>query len=62
MVTHFDLLYPDVGELVDAHEETSGGMFRGIRQAIASARPNEGLLLEAHAPQDLYKNPDFCAA
>lgn len=59
MVTHFDLLYPDVGELVDAHEETSGGMFRGIRQAIASARPNEGLLLEAHAPQDLYKNPDF---
>lgn len=59
MVTHFDLHYPDVNELIDAHEETSGGMFRGIRQALACARPNEGLMLEAHGPQDMYKNPDF---
>ena len=59
MVTHFDLHYPDVGELVDIHEETSGGMFRGIRQALASANPNEGLMLEAQGPRDMYKNPDF---
>ncbi|RLA40090.1 MAG: amidohydrolase [Gammaproteobacteria bacterium] len=59
MVTQFDLHYPDVNELIDAHEETSGGMFRGIRQALANARPNEGLMLEAHGPQDMYKNPDF---
>ncbi len=59
MVTHFDLRYPDVAELVQAHEETSAGMFRGIRQAIARAHPNEGLLLEAHGPEGLYKDPDF---
>ena len=59
MVTQFDLHYPDVHELIDAHEETSGGMFRGIRQALANARPNEGLMLEAHGPQDMHKNPDF---
>ena len=59
MVTHFDLRYPDVAELVAAHEETSEGMFRGIRQAIASARPNEGLMLEAHGPKDLYQDPNF---
>lgn len=59
MVTSFDLRYPDVAELVKAHEETSGGMFRGIRQALASARPSEGIMLEAQGPKDLYKDPDF---
>lgn len=59
MVTNFDLRYPDVAELVAAHEETSEGMFRGIRQALASARPNEGIMLEAQGPKDLYKDPDF---
>lgn len=59
MVTHFDLRYPDVNELVDAHEETSGGMFRGIRQALVNARPNEGLMRETNNSKDLYKNADF---
>ena len=59
MVTHFDLHYPDVNELVDAHEETSGGMFRGIRQALVNARPNEGLIRETYNPQNMYKNTDF---
>jgi len=59
MVTAFDLCYPDVNELVDAHEETSGGMFRGIRQALARANPDEGIMLEAHSPEDLYRDADF---
>jgi predicted TIM-barrel fold metal-dependent hydrolase len=60
MVTHFDLTQGDgVEELVHLHDEASHGMFRGIRQALASARPNEGLILEAMAPKDLSTNPDF---
>ncbi len=59
MVTTFDLRYNKVEELIQAHKETSGGMFRGIRQALACARPNEGLMLEAQGPKDLYKDADF---
>ena len=60
LVTSFDLREGDgVEELVHRHEETSKGRFRGIRQALASARPNEGIMLEAVGPKDLYKDPDF---
>lgn len=60
MVTNFDLRQGDgVEDLVHRHREASKGRFRGIRQALANARPNEGILLEAAGPQDLYKDPDF---
>ncbi|MBV1881282.1 MAG: amidohydrolase family protein [Pseudomonadales bacterium] len=59
MVTTFDLRHDDVEGLVQRHEETSKGRFRGIRQALASAKPNEGIMLEAAGPKDLYKDPDF---
>ncbi|MGK2915168.1 MAG: amidohydrolase family protein [Porticoccaceae bacterium] len=60
MVTNFDLTRGDaVEELVHHHEKTSHGLFRGIRQALACARPGEGILLEAAGRKDLYKNADF---
>lgn len=60
MVTSFDLTRGDaVEELVYLHREASHGLFRGIRQALACARPNEGIMLEAVGQKDLYKNPEF---
>ncbi|PCI50478.1 MAG: amidohydrolase [Moraxellaceae bacterium] len=60
LVTSFDLRQGEgVEDLVHRHEETSKGRFRGIRQALASARPDEGIMLAAMGPKDLYKDPDF---
>ena len=60
LVTAFDLRQGDgVEDLVHRHREASKGRFRGIRQALANGRPNEGLLLEAASPGDIHKDPDF---
>lgn len=60
LVTSIDLTQGDgVEELVHLHREASHGLFRGIRHALACARPNEGIMLEAVGQKDLYKNPAF---
>jgi len=60
LVTAFDLRQGDgVEDLVNRHREMSKGRFRGIRQALANARPGEGLILEAASPKDIHKDPDF---
>lgn len=60
LVTAFDLRQGDgVEELVHRHREISKGRFRGIRQALANGRPNEGLLLEAVGPENIHRDPDF---
>lgn len=60
IVAHADLRLPNLGAVLDAHEAAGQGLFRGIRDALASARePHE--LLVGDAPANLYRDPAFRA-
>lgn len=60
IVGHADLRLPDLDAVLDAHEAAGRGLFRGIRDALASARePHESLV--GDAPANLYQDPAFRA-
>ncbi len=59
MVCHADLRLPHVDDVLDAHVEAGDGRFRGIRDALSCARPNEPIMIRGHAPEDLYADPNF---
>ena len=60
IVAHADLRLPNLDAVLDAHEAAGQGLFRGIRDALASARePHE--LLVGDAPANLYQDPAFRA-
>ena len=61
IVGHIDLRLAHRDELLDAHIEAGGGLFRGIRDALSRADFPEGLLIPGHAPKDLHKDVDFVA-
>jgi L-fuconolactonase len=60
IVGHADLRLPNLDAVLDAHEDAGQGLFRGIRDALASARePHEALV--GDAPANLYEDPAFRA-
>ena len=61
IVAHADLRLadtPQLGELLDLHEEICGGRFRGIRQSAAVDR-EAPLFIDVGAPEGLYADPRF---
>lgn len=61
VVGHADLRLPNLDEVLDAHTEAGGGIFRGIRDALARAEPSDGLLIAGGAPEGLFEDPAFRA-
>ena len=62
IVSHADLTLGDsVEEVLVAHEEASGGRFRGIRHALSHAEKPEVLTIAGRAPAGLYKDEGFRA-
>jgi predicted TIM-barrel fold metal-dependent hydrolase len=61
MVGHADLRTPDLDDVLDAHVEASGGLFRGIRDALSRAEPELGLMIAGGAPEGLFQDADFRA-
>ena len=62
LVSHLDLTLGErVEEIVRLHEETSRGLFRGVRHAGARANPEDGLMLTGGAIEGLYELPEFRA-
>jgi L-fuconolactonase len=61
MVGHADLRTPDLDDVLDAHVEASGGLFRGIRDALSRAEPELGLMIAGGAPEGLFQDTDFRA-
>ena len=59
IVAHADLRRDDISSVLDAHEEASAGLLRGIRDALARADHPDILAIPGHATKDLYKDPDF---
>ena len=48
-----------VEEVLNAHEDASNGLFKGIRHAGSFARHPEALLIKGRAPEGLYADPNF---
>ena len=61
MVGHTDLRLPELDDVLDAHVDASGGLFRGIRDALSRAEPGLGLMIAGGAPEGLFQDPDFRA-
>lgn len=59
IVANVDLRRDDLDELLDAHTQTSGGLFRGVRHALSSAEHPDVLRIAGRAPRDLSTDPDF---
>ena len=60
MVSHIDLTLGEaIEEVVHLHEEKSGGLFRGVRDAGARARKSDGLMIAGNAIEGLYEIADF---
>lgn len=60
IVSRADLRLGDgVREVLEAHIEVGGGLFRGIRHAGALDPHPEVLSIPGRAPENLYANPDF---
>ena len=59
IIAHADLRRSDVASILDAHEAASGGLLKGIRDALSRADHPEVLAIPGHAPKDLYKDADF---
>ena len=60
LVSNIDLSLGDAAEeLIHLHEDTSKGLFRGVRHVGASADKKDGLMLAGRAPRDLYSRRDF---
>ena len=61
IVGHADLRLPNLDEILDAHTESGGGLFRGIRDALSRAEPSDGLMIAGGAPAGLFEDPAFRA-
>lgn len=61
IVAHADLRLSNLDEVLDAHEAASGGLFRGIRDALAHAEHPEVLMIPGRADADLYLDSAFRA-
>jgi L-fuconolactonase len=60
LISHIDLSRGDaVAEDVAAHVEAAGGLFRGVRDALARDENTDVLMIPGHARKDLYADPDF---
>ncbi|MDY7099852.1 MAG: amidohydrolase family protein [Actinomycetota bacterium] len=59
IVASADLRRDDLDDILDAHVEIAGGLFKGIRHAIASAEHPETLTIPGRAPRDLAADADF---
>lgn len=59
IVSFADLTRDDVDDVLDAHLEASGGLFRGVRDALARAERIEGLRLPGRAPEGKFRDPSF---
>ena len=59
IVAHADLRRPELDEVLDAHEEASKGLFRGIRHAGARDPDPEALSIPGRAPEGLYASDEF---
>jgi predicted TIM-barrel fold metal-dependent hydrolase len=56
-----DLRLPNLDEVLDAHVAAGRGLFRGIRDSLARAEPEDGLVIAGHAPEGLFADPAFRA-
>jgi L-fuconolactonase len=61
IVGHADLRLSNLDEILDAHTEAGGGLFRGIRHALSRAEPSDGLMIAGGAPTGLSEDPAFRA-
>ncbi len=61
IVARADLDHPDLDDILDAHTEAGGNLFKGIRHAGAHAHHPELLSIPGGAPADLYQRPAFRA-
>lgn len=59
IVAHADLRDPDVGDVLDAHEQAGQGLFRGIRQSGAYAEDLAPLAIKPRGTKGLYLDADF---
>ena len=51
----------NLDEILDAHIDAGGGLFRGIRDALSRAEPSDGLMIPGGAPAGLFEDPAFRA-
>ena len=61
IVGHADLRQARLDEVLDAHTEAGGGLFRGIRDALSRADPSDRLMIAGGAPVGLFEDPMFRA-
>jgi L-fuconolactonase len=59
IVAHADLREPDIEDVLDAHAEASGGLLRGVRDAIAHAEEPESLAIPGGAHEGLASDAAF---
>lgn len=61
IVAFADLTSPHLDEILDAHKEKGGGLFKGIRQAGAYDQDKKTLSILNAQPSDLFQREDFRA-
>jgi len=54
-----DLRLPNLDAVLDAHVEAGRGLFRGIRDSLARAEPEDNLIIAGWAPAGLFEDPAF---
>ena len=59
IVAAADLRQPDLDDILDAHAEAGGSLFKGIRDALSSAEHPEVLAIPGRAPRGLASDPAF---
>lgn len=59
IVGHVDLARADVDDLLDSHLDASGGLLRGIRDALSRAEHPEALMIPGGAPTGKYADAAF---
>lgn len=60
LVSHIDLRRGEaIEDIVHQHQDTSGGLFRGVRHAGACAKESDGLMIAGNAVEGLYGLADF---
>ncbi len=59
IVARADLDHPDLADILDAHANAGGRLFKGIRHAGAHAHHPQALSIPGSAPEDLYEQDDF---
>ena len=61
IVGHADLRLANLDAVLDAHVDAGRGLFRGIRDALSRAEPDDGLMIRGGAPAGLFEDPAFRA-